>query len=85
MLFRLNKSYTCLHLLLEQYDECAKWRDQQGRTPLHIAAHVDSLKCAKLLIDVASADVEVKDNQGRTPLLVAAMNSSTSVIGKNDM
>ena len=42
-------------------------RGSNGRTPLHLAAKYNSLKCAKILMDNGSK-VNPKDDKGVTPL-----------------
>ncbi len=51
--------------------------DNDGKTPLHIAAWNNSLDIARLLID-SGADIEAKDNDGRTPLYEAATDWMTN-------
>ena len=52
-------------------------KDDEGMTPLHLAAHADHKKIVELLI-AKGADVNAKDNMGFTPLMVR----STKEIGE---
>ncbi|WBA84018.1 ankyrin repeat domain-containing protein [Endozoicomonas sp. GU-1] len=52
--------------------------DNQGKTPLHLAAEADNIKCLKMLLDPEKRKVKIKikinasDKQGKTPLHLAA-------------
>ena len=46
-------------------------RDNQGRTPLHIAAEIEDPLLANFFISLG-ADVDAMDNNGRTPLSISA-------------
>ena len=46
-------------------------KDDDGRTPLHLAAEKDHLSIVKSLIKDKKADLNVKDNDGNTPLHLA--------------
>jgi ankyrin repeat protein len=51
--------------------------DEQGRTPLHVAAKFDNVRAAEILIR-AGARLMAKDAKGKTPLDYA---ESASMIG----
>jgi ankyrin repeat protein len=48
-----------------------KDRDPEGRTPLHVAAEIQSPEMAAFFISLG-AEVDAEDNQGRTPLGISA-------------
>ncbi|KAF5025438.1 hypothetical protein F66182_2461 [Fusarium sp. NRRL 66182] len=54
-------------------------RDQQGLTPLHLAAERDHLAIAMLLLD-RGADSNARANGGRTPLHLAARYGSAAIV-----
>ncbi|KAH7242159.1 hypothetical protein BKA59DRAFT_480117 [Fusarium tricinctum] len=54
-------------------------RDQQGLTPLHLAAERDHLAIAMLLLD-HKAPVNARANGGRTPLHLAARYGSAALV-----
>ncbi|KAM0347694.1 hypothetical protein ACHAPU_004709 [Fusarium lateritium] len=54
-------------------------RDQQGLTPLHLAAERDHLAIAMLLLDLG-APINARANSGRTPLHLAARYSSAALV-----
>jgi hypothetical protein len=54
-------------------------RDQNGFTPLHLAAERDHLAIAMLLLD-SSANTNARANGGRTPLHLAARYSSAAFV-----
>lgn len=53
--------------------------DEEGRTPLHIAASKDCVEVVKLLLE-KGAKKEVADKYGLTPLLLAPMKGHTKVV-----
>ena len=53
-------------------------KDEEGLTPLHLAASWGHKEVAELLI-ANGADVNAKDNQGRTPLDVAIELKQTEI------
>ncbi|KAI1693124.1 ankyrin repeat domain-containing protein [Ditylenchus destructor] len=53
-------------------------RDNNGQTPLHIAAANENPTIATTLI-IAGADVNAKDKDGLTPLHIAAANENTKI------
>ncbi|XP_043724927.1 protein VAPYRIN-like [Telopea speciosissima] len=54
-------------------------RDEEGRTPLHLAASRGNVECAKLLIE-AGADKDAKSQDGRTALYRAAANGDRQMV-----
>jgi hypothetical protein len=54
-------------------------KDTNGRSCLHIAAHIGYLNAVSLLINY-NADIELVDNGGRTPLLTASWNDNSEVV-----
>ena len=47
-------------------------RDEKGKTPLHVAAEEESLKCLSSLINkLGSSKLDPSDHFGRTPLFYA--------------
>ncbi|KAF5566287.1 hypothetical protein FNAPI_1204, partial [Fusarium napiforme] len=54
-------------------------RDQNGFTPLHLAAERDHLAIAMLLLD-SSANPNARANGGRTPLHLAARYASAALV-----
>ena len=61
---------------IERIDIDAK--DDDGETPLHVAAMENSLDVASSLID-RGADIDAKDDKGYTPLQWAAFDNSLDV------
>ena len=56
----------------------ANAKDDEGRTPLHVAATVDASRVANVLLR-ARADANAKNNDGETPLHVAAATAASRV------
>lgn len=54
-------------------------KNQDGSSPLNIAATFNKVEAAKLLIE-AGADLNVKNNEGSTPLHVAAFFCHTEIV-----
>ncbi len=54
-------------------------KNEQGQTPLHIAARNGSKNVAEVLIE-RGGEVDAKDNEGRTPLHLASENGHAPVI-----
>ncbi|WBA88904.1 ankyrin repeat domain-containing protein [Endozoicomonas sp. GU-1] len=48
--------------------------DNQGKTPLHLAAEADNIRCLKRLLEENKGTlfINATDNQGKTPLHLAA-------------
>ncbi|XP_039301419.1 serine/threonine-protein phosphatase 6 regulatory ankyrin repeat subunit A, partial [Nilaparvata lugens] len=75
-----KNSVQCLELLVNRFgSQVVALKDKQQRTPLHIAALVNSLPCARLLLR-HRASLEACDAQGRTPLVCAAARGHHHVI-----
>ena len=55
-------------------------RDQDGRTPLAVAAANGHDTMVKLLLERKDIEVDEKDNYGQTPLLFAAANGHETVV-----
>ncbi|MGI2030355.1 ankyrin repeat domain-containing protein, partial [Endozoicomonas acroporae] len=69
----------CLEHILSRFDDVdINLPDNQGKTPLHLAAEADNIKCLKMLLDPEKRKVKIKikinasDKQGKTPLHLAA-------------
>ncbi|WP_146000112.1 ankyrin repeat domain-containing protein, partial [Endozoicomonas acroporae] len=69
----------CLEHILSKFDDVdINLPDNQGMTPLHLAAEADNIKCLKMLLDPEKRKVKIKvkinasDKQGKTPLHLAA-------------
>lgn len=61
--------------LLQQYPLIINARDDEGRTPLIVAARHESQEVVKFLID-QHATLDLQDNNGATALIVAAINGN---------
>jgi cytohesin len=55
-------------------------RDEDGNTPLHVAASRGHLHIAKLLVE-SGADVNARNSEGMTPLHLAALHGHAEVAG----
>ncbi|WP_206679355.1 ankyrin repeat domain-containing protein [Endozoicomonas acroporae] len=69
----------CLERILSKFDDVdINLPDNQGMTPLHLAAEADDIYCLKMLLDPEKRKVKIKveinatDDQGKTPLHLAA-------------
>jgi ankyrin repeat protein len=54
-------------------------RDADGRSCLHIAAHVGNIDVVRMLMKY-KANTAITDNGGRTPLLIASWNDKVDVV-----
>ncbi|KAK8226081.1 ankyrin repeat-containing domain protein, partial [Phyllosticta capitalensis] len=64
---------------LEENPSWVRYRDDDGQTPLHIAAGKGDLKLSNFLIR-KGATVNAEDNYMRTPLHYATMTNSTALV-----
>jgi len=64
--------------LLKENPDLVSSKDQDGDTPLHVAAGAGKTEVAKLLL-VQKADVNARDNGGWTPLHFAAVRGQKEV------
>ncbi|XP_041025489.1 uncharacterized protein LOC121265863 [Juglans microcarpa x Juglans regia] len=66
--------------ILERYGrDLCKQADQNGWTPLHMAAYMDNFKPAKLLLESDREVAYKKDAEGRTALHIAALRNNSLV------
>jgi len=55
-------------------------KDEEGRTPLHLAAQYNRRDVAEAMVMEQGADMRAKDNRGRHPAHTAAMENGADVI-----
>lgn len=55
-------------------DEALGIRNEQGNTPLHIAASLGNVKMCQCMVQAKSCLLNVRNNVGETPLFMAAFN-----------
>lgn len=77
----MYKHVKILQLLLA-HGVSAGARQQNGQTPLHIAAEGGCWKCANVLLDAGRADVNATDRAAMTPLHVAAVTGRVYMVEK---
>jgi ankyrin repeat protein len=61
-----------MRCLVKDFDADVNQADEDGDTPLSIAADAGNLDMVRCLIMELGADIDQADNDGRTPLMVAA-------------
>ncbi|KAK7420559.1 hypothetical protein QQX98_002758, partial [Neonectria punicea] len=61
-------------------DANKRLRDQNGRTPLHLAAIAKTVDVIQLLLDTHKVDQNPRDRLGRTPLHLAVVDGQEEVI-----
>ncbi len=64
---------------LQESAAAIRFRDKEGRTPLHEAAAFGQIEVATLLLK-SNAEVDAKSNKGLTPLHMAASAGHTEVV-----
>jgi 7,8-dihydropterin-6-yl-methyl-4-(beta-D-ribofuranosyl)aminobenzene 5'-phosphate synthase len=64
--------------LLNKNPDLLKTKDENGITPMHVAANGGHKEIIELLLS-KGADANIKDNNGRTPLFFAAGNGSIDI------
>ncbi|XP_037799271.1 serine/threonine-protein phosphatase 6 regulatory ankyrin repeat subunit B-like [Penaeus monodon] len=67
-----------LRRLLEEMQKDISKQDENGLTPLHLAAKKTRLRCCQILLDVSHKEINVKDRSGNTPLLLCISNKPGS-------
>lgn len=67
-----------LRRLLDEMQKDISKQDENGLTPLHLAAKKTRLRCCQILLDVSHKEVNVKDRSGNTPLLLCISNKPGS-------
>lgn len=67
-------------ILQEDPGVSVNWKNESGRTPLHVACVYGRNKIATLLLAHPRIDVNLKDKGGATPFLLACDRGSTSCV-----
>ncbi|EEQ28742.1 pfs [Microsporum canis CBS 113480] len=81
--FEWNASYghvTIMKKLLNDRRVDPKLKDNDGKTPLSIAAENGHREAVELLLSIEGVEVEFLDNHLRSPLSLAAMNGHSDVV-----
>jgi ankyrin repeat protein len=71
-----------VEMLLKRDPRLVNSRNENGKTPLHIAANLGQEEVTKVLL-AAKADVNARDTDGRTPLQMAANKEIVAVLLAN--
>ncbi len=79
MLASEKNAFKIAKYLIEQQKANVNVQDEEGFTPLHLAAQNDHDKVVKLLLK-QKANVDVQDKEGFTPLHLAAQNGHDSMV-----
>ncbi len=77
ILTRERDSQWVLYLL--QHDANPNIRDNDGNTPLHIAAQIGFLEAADWL-RIVNADLNARNNRGETPLILAVQQRNAPMV-----
>lgn len=57
-----------------QYRKALEMRNEQGNTPLHVAASLGNVRMCECIMLVDSSLLEIRNNVGETPLFMAALH-----------
>ena len=69
-----------IDLLIRTYQLDPMGKDDDGNTPLHIAAQKGQVDTVKHLITEYEVKIDARNNQDNTPLCVAALNGQIDII-----
>ncbi|XP_063599195.1 serine/threonine-protein phosphatase 6 regulatory ankyrin repeat subunit A-like isoform X2 [Penaeus indicus] len=67
-----------LRRLVDERQEDINKQDENGLTPLHLAAKKTRPQCCQILLDVSHKEINVKDRSGNTPLALCISNKPES-------
>jgi ankyrin repeat protein len=82
MLYKGNQATSCSDQMISDLirrGANVAGRDEEGRTPLHVAAERNNLAAARMLIDSGST-IMPKDNSGKTPLDLAESSAMIELL-----